>query len=394
MKKEYLIKLGEISLKGLNRKDFERQLATNIKAKLSPAHSAVRSTKGRMYLDVDEQVSDSVLSKALSTTFGISFFARCYSCGKDLDQIDGLVKSILPLGFADDGSSFKIDARREDKSFPLTSSQIEVRLAGIAHSMFPSLKVDLRNPDHALHVEIRDKAYAYMSQASSSSGLPVGSSGKALCLLSGGIDSPVAAYMAASRGLHLELVYFHAYPYTGEEALDKVRTLAKLISPYLNGTVLHVVNFTPMEKLIEASSSEREKTLMLRAAMIRVAEKLAKKRRCGALVTGESLAQVASQTLEALDFTTSMTDCLVLRPLVGMDKEAIISLARKIGTYETSILPYSDCCSLFSPAHPMTRPNRDREREAYFRMDGVERAEDQAVSDSEAIAYDASVMEQ
>ena len=389
-KKEYLMRLGEISLKGLNRRDFERQLALNVKSKLGANRSNIRSGKGRMHLEVSSDVPDSLLNGILSTTFGISFFARCYSCKKDLDEMDRLAEVVLKESFEDDGSSFKVDARREDKGFALSSYQIECRLADIVHKGFPSLSVCLKNPKHILHVEVRDRIYIYSSQCSSPSGLPVGSSGKALCLLSGGIDSPVAAYMAASRGLHLELVYFHAYPYTGDEALDKVKKLAEIISPYLNGTVLHVVNFTPMEKLIETYASEREKTLMLRAAMIRVAEKIARKRRCGALVTGESLAQVASQTLEALDFTTSMTNMLVMRPLIGMDKEAITILARKVGTYETSILPYSDCCSLFSPSHPMTRPNREKETKAYFAMTGVEETEDVAVASCEEVLYNCS----
>ena len=363
--KLYLIKEGEISLKGGNRGLFEKRLRHNIKDKLKKWNANVEKQKGRLYLHLDENADDDVVRKALSSTFGITGFARAYETEKDIEMIVETAKKVLKENPFGKKGSFKIEARREDKSFPLSSYEISLRLADTVHEMYPSLDVDLKHPDYTLHVEIRKKAYLYTDDEKGPGGLPVQTAGRGMLLLSGGIDSPVAAIRAAKRGMKIDCIYFHAYPYTSDLALEKVKKLASLIAPYLGGTRLYVVPFTDGQLRIKKLSYPDETTLMFRASMMQTAEKIAKEKRASAIVTGEALSQVASQTLDAMSFTDSMTEMLVIRPLVGMDKEEIIKTAKEIGTYETSILPYEDCCVIFSPKHPVTHPDKAESRKHY-----------------------------
>ena len=367
--KLYLIRLGEISLKGLNRGFFEKKLKNNIKLRLRPYHSLIEREKGRIFIRVDSSCPDSKIEDILKTTFGVVGFSKAYVCEKSYNEIALSVNEIIKKEpFCDGKGSFKVFCKRADKSFPMTSYQIEAEIGGVILNAYPSMKVDVHNPQKELHVEIRDKVYIYTSPVAGPGGLPCGCAGKGLLLLSGGIDSPVAGYKMAKRGLKLDCLYFHAYPYTSDQALQKVKDLAKLISPYIVGTNLVVVNFTETELWIKDNSKEEEHTLMMRACMMKVANMIAQKREAKVLVTGEALGQVASQTLEAMCFTDSMSDIPVLRPLVGMDKQEIIDTAIKIGTYETSILPYDDCCVIFSPKHPVTKPEKDVETKSYNDM--------------------------
>ena len=396
----YLIKLGEISLKGLNRHEFEKKLCSNIRSKLKlalPNYSFniyVAGGKGRIYLDFNENLDkDSILilEEILRTSFGLVGFSNCNICEKTKEALtEAIEKILLNSNFKDDSSSYMIDARREDKSFFSSTREIECYAAEIVSKKFPSLRVDLSNPKYILYIEVRKNIYLYSNGNLNSAfgGLPVGISGKGLSLLSGGIDSPVSSILMARRGLHLELCYFHAYPYTSDDAKEKVKALAKIISKYLQGTILHIVSFTEIENLIEKSVLERDKTIILRAAMIRVATILAKLRRCKTIVTGESLGQVASQTIDGINFTDSMTDMLVLRPLIAFDKEEITNRARLFGTYETSILPYSDCCSLFSPDHPNLKPIREKETKEYFNMENIRELELKAVEKREEVFFE------
>ncbi len=369
MSKLYLIKLGEISLKGLNRGFFEKKLKNNLKLKLRPYHSRFSQQKGRVFIEFDDEAPDELIRKVLTTTFGITGFSKALSCGKNLDEIMEIARKVISEGpFLEASGSFKVEARRADKSFSMNSYQIECELGGLVLDTYPQMRVDVHNPQKLLFCEIRDKAYVYSSPVAGPGGLPTGTAGKGLLLLSGGIDSPVAGYRMAKRGLKMDCLYFHAYPYTSEQALQKVKDLAMLISPYLQGTVLHVVNFTETELWIKDHSNEEEHTLMMRACMMKVANMIAKKRECSCLVTGEALSQVASQTLESLAYTDSTSDLLVLRPLVGMDKQEIVDLSVKIGTFETSILPYDDCCVIFSPKHPLVRPSISRENQSFLNM--------------------------
>ena len=353
----YLIKYGELALKGGNRAGFEKQLCRDIKRKLQGIEFELTRRIGRLYIRC-ELKNEPVIVRALSHTFGIVAFSRAFQVEKDMPLIEeaaaGLAESLLEQG---PGNRFKIEARRSDKSFFLTSYEIACRLGDVLRARFPELMVDLHHPDWTLNVEIREAAYLYGPETKAPGGLPSGSSGKGLLLLSGGIDSPVAGYLMGKRGLKLDAAYFHTPPFTSEKAKEKVEHLTNILSEYLTGTALHVVPFTETQVRIKERARSEEVTLLMRACMVNIAAIIAEKTGSICLVTGESLGQVASQTPESIRFTGHGTDFPIFRPLIGLDKEQIVSLARKIGTFETSILPYEDCCTLFSPAHPLVRPD-------------------------------------
>jgi thiamine biosynthesis protein ThiI len=384
----YLVRLGEISLKGLNRDFFEKRLKQNIKNKLKPYRTQVSKQKGRLYFEIHNDCPEEVTRQAFKTTFGVVGFSKCVSCEKDIETIKTVAATIIKREpFASGTGSFKSVSTRADKNFPLTSYQIDCELGGVVLDTYPSMHVNVKNPDKIIHCEIRDKAYLYTSPEDGPGGLPVTTAGKGMLLLSGGIDSPVAAYRMSQRGLKMECIYFHAYPYTSELALDKVKKLASLIAPYMQGTRLHVVPFTDPQLWIREHSPEDEHTLMFRACMMKVANRISIKQEGNCIVTGEALSQVASQTLESMAFTDSMSDQLVLRPLVGMDKQEIMNLAKRIETYETSILPYEDCCVIFSPKHPLVRPNKDIVTKHYQEM-GIEALLEEALEKTETFDFD------
>ena len=385
--KLYLIKEGEISLKGGNRNLFEKQLRHNIKNKLRPYHSDITKQKGRLYARVPDEVPDDLVEKALRTTPGITGFARAHQAEKSLEGIIAKAKEILPSSSFTDGGSFRVTVKREDKSFPLNSHDVACELADAVFSLFPDMTVNLKHPDHTLTCEIRNDVFLYTGEEKGEGGLPYATAGKGMLLLSGGIDSPVAGYMMAKRGMKLDAIYFHAYPYTSELALDKVRQLASIIAPYLGGMRIFVVPFTKGQLHIRDHGYEEEATLMFRAAMMQTATRIAKENGGSALVTGEALSQVASQTLDAMSFTDSMTELLVLRPLVGMDKEEITEKAKAIGSYETSILPYEDCCVVFSPKHPVTRPVKEVARRHFEELD-MDAIIDEAVRNTAVYSFD------
>ncbi|MGM0431240.1 MAG: tRNA uracil 4-sulfurtransferase ThiI [Spirochaetota bacterium] len=357
----YLIRLGEIFLKGQNRAFFEKRLKKNIRWKLKDRNPVFRTQKGRIFLEVDADEEAQAIEEALGKTMGIVGFSRAVMTAKDYPVIEHETLELVSKVF-DQPCSFKIEARRSDKSYPLTSYQIASSLGGKILETFDTSSVDVHSPDVIVYVEIRDRAYVYLStsHAWGPGGLPVGAAGKGLLMLSGGIDSPIAGYMMASRGLRQEAVYFHTYPFTSDEALEKVKTLASILSPYTSGLKLHVIPFTAAQLHIKNNALEEEHTLLMRYCMIRVADTIARLQHAQCLITGESLSQVASQTIESLAFTESASSIPILRPLIGTDKEAIIKLANKIGTYETSILPYEDCCTVFSPKHPVVRPDKEQ----------------------------------
>ena len=383
----YLIKEGEISLKGGNRNLFEKQLRHNIKNKIRPYHSDITKQKGRLYARFAEDVPEELIEKALKTTPGITGFARAHRAEKSIEGIIAKAKEILPSSSFKNGESFRVTVKREDKTFPLNSHDTACELADAVFSLFPDMAVDLKHPDHILTCEIRNDVYLYTGEEKGEGGLPYATAGKGMLLLSGGIDSPVAGYMMAKRGMKLDAIYFHAYPYTSEMALEKVKKLASIIAPYLGGLRLFVVPFTDGQIHIRDNGYEEEATLMFRAAMMQTATRIAKENSGISIVTGEALSQVASQTLDAMSFTDSMTDLLVLRPLVGMDKEEIIEKAISIGSYETSILPYEDCCVVFSPKHPVTRPVKEVARR-HFEELNMASIIDEAVRNTAVYAFD------
>lgn len=384
-KRLYLVRLGEISLKGLNRPFFEKKLKNNIKTKLRPYHNQVSKQKGRLFFEVDDNCPKEQCDLAFSTTFGVVGYAEAIRCNKEIDTIKDVVRNVLKDSTFTNEGSFKVQAKRSDKKFPLSSHDLSCELADVVNEIYPDLSVSLKHPDHILYIEVRNQTYIYTTMKKGPNGLPVSTAGKGILLLSGGIDSPVAGYRMASRGMKLECLYFHAYPYTSDMALEKVKMLTSKIAPYLQGTRLHVVNFTEQQLWIKSHCEIDETTLMFRACMMKVATKIANQYEGSALVTGEALSQVASQTLDSMAFTNSTTDMLIIRPLVGMNKEEIMKTAVDIDTYNTSILPYEDCCVIFSPKHPLTRPNVEVENQHYKEM-GIDELLDKAVE--ETVTYD------
>ena len=353
----FLIKVGEISLKGGNRGYFEDRLTRNIKRRLKGLRPKVSLTKGRVLLEIGDG-AEGVCREVLSTTFGIVGFAPAAIAEKQIDDIrEAAFREVKCFLENQKEGTFKIAARRSDKSFPFNSYEIAKAIGDDIRAGFPQMTVDVRNPDLLLNVEIRDYAYIYGNSANGPGGLPVGVAGRGVLLLSGGIDSPVSAYLMAKRGLALDAVYFHTYPFTPDETLEKVKTLVEKLSGPCCGLNLWVVPFTEIALKIRRNALPAQTTLLMRAAMMDAASRIADRRNALCLVTGESLSQVASQTVQSMRFTESTAQLPVFRPLIGLDKEEIVAIAKQIDTFETSILPFEDCCTLFSPDKPLIRPD-------------------------------------
>jgi thiamine biosynthesis protein ThiI len=356
----FLVKYGEISLKGANRRQFEERLIKQIHKPLAGTPHRVRRAWGRIY--VEDYTDSAAVARALGDTFGIVSYAEADvvdrdAVAHDADLLDGAaVELARRLAASAAAATFKIEARRSDKAYPQTSYQIACRLGDRICAALPALGVDVHAPGFVLSVEVRDRIYLYGPSSPGRGGLPVGASARGLLLLSGGIDSPIAGYLMGKRGMPLDHVYFHSYPYTSDDALAKVQRLAEHLARYVPDARLCTISFTAINELIKQRAPDRLSTLLLRACMMRAATLLARRTGAVALVTGESLGQVASQTGEAIAFTDSTSELPVLRPLIGMDKEEIVRTARAIGTFETSTLPYPDCCTLFAAKHPVLRP--------------------------------------
>ncbi|MDR1908384.1 MAG: tRNA 4-thiouridine(8) synthase ThiI [Spirochaetaceae bacterium] len=352
----WLLKLGELTLKGGNRPAFERALRRNLAARLRGTGAEIVTSNGRFYVRSGPGAAERT-EAVLGRIFGISGWARTRAVEKSREAV--LAAMVAEArDCADRGiTTFKVEARRTDKSFPLDSYALRSEGGAAILEALPGLRVDVHRPGAVIEVEIRERAYVYAAGRKGRRGLPVGTAGRGLLLLSGGIDSPVAGYLMESRGMGLDAAYFHAWPYTPDEARQKVLRLAETVGAYGMGIRLHTLDFTPAQMRIKERAPEPWTTVLLRMAMMEAAELLARRQRCKCLITGESLSQVASQTVENITCTQSRITLPVLRPLIGMDKESIIAAAVSIGTYETSILPYQDCCALFSPANPVLRGN-------------------------------------
>ncbi|MDR2136610.1 MAG: tRNA 4-thiouridine(8) synthase ThiI [Treponema sp.] len=373
MNATYILKPGELTLKGGNRQGFERILVQNLRKLLAlrglgGAEAQVQGAGGRFFVRCPPEAAPAA-EDALDHLFGISGWARTRICEKTVESLFAACVAEGEEACGRGARSFKIEARRTDKSFPLDSYGICAGAGEAVREAVPGLLVEVHSPQALIQVEIRDRAYVYSMTQAGLRGLPVGTAGRGLLLLSGGIDSPAAGFKMASRGMGLDAVHFHAFPYTGEEARQKVIRLAGIVGAYTLGIRLWILGFTEVQRRIKAGGREEWATVMLRMAMMEAAEKLARRTGAKCLVTGDSLSQVASQTLENLSCAESLTQLPVLRPLIGTDKEEIVRLARSIGTYETSILPYEDCCVLFSPAHPVLRGGVDEARDLYRRLD-------------------------
>ena len=367
----FLLKLGEVVLKGLNRRSFEDKLMSNVRRRLRHYGSfQVYIRQSTIYVEPQGDTCDLEGAwGACKQVFGIAAVARAVPCEKTVEAIVETAKTYLRDAFAS-ARSFKVESRRADKTFRLNSIQISQAVGGDLAEAFPNVAVDVHNPDLTVFVEIREKAaYVHGASEPGAGGLPVGMGGHAVSLLSGGIDSPVSSWMMARRGVQLEMVHFVSPPYTSQQAQDKVLELARQLTAYCGRMLVHIVPFTEIQEEIRRSCPEEYFTLIMRRFMMRIAEAVAKKAGAKALVTGESLGQVASQTMMALGVTEDVTTMPVLRPLIGMDKVEIIRIARDIGTYETSILPYEDCCTVFTPRHPATRPDLEAVRTAEAALD-------------------------
>ncbi|MDK2805128.1 MAG: tRNA uracil 4-sulfurtransferase [Thermoanaerobacterium sp.] len=348
-----LIKYGELALKGDNRAFFENKLVKNIKEALKGYDGIkVEKTHGRIYVECDGNVNE-VIDK-LRKVFGIVGMTVAKKVDLDLDAI---YNAAIELMRSYSGKSFKVETRRPNKSFPYESMEISRMVGGKILQNVEDVHVDVHNPDIVLNIEIREKAYLYSGITDGIGGMPLGTNGRAVVLLSGGIDSPVAAWMMMKRGVEIEAVYFHSPPYTQERAKDKVIDLCKKLSEYGQDIYLHVVNFTDFQLAIYDKCPPKMTTIIMRRMMMRVAENIANKYGAKALITGESLGQVASQTIESLYCTNAVTHMPVFRPLIGMDKSEIVEISQKIGTYDISIRPYEDCCTIFVPKHPIIKPD-------------------------------------
>ena len=366
-----LLKLGEVVLKGLNRRAFEDKLMSNVRRRVRACGSfQIYIRQSTIYVEPQNENCDiEAAFAACRQVFGIAAIARAVPCDKDVDAIVATAKQYLSEEFAK-ARTFKVESKRADKLFHLNSIQISQAVGGELAEAFPHVAVDVHKPDLTVYVEIREKhAYVHAPSVPGAGGLPIGMGGTAVSLLSGGLDSPVSSWMIARRGVQLEMVHFVSPPYTSDQALEKVLQLARELTAYTGRTIVHIIPFTEIQEEIRKNCPEEYFTLIMRRFMMHLAAAVAKKAGAGALVTGESLGQVASQTMMALGVTEDVTLMPVLRPLIGMDKVEIIRMAREIGTYDTSILPYEDCCTVFTPRHPCTRPKIEDVREAESVLD-------------------------
>ena len=366
-----LCKLGEIVLKGLNRHSFEMKLMSNIRRRTQRyGKFKIYSRQSTIYVEPVEETCDlNAAYDACKKVFGIIAIARAVPCAKEKEVIFATAKEYLgPALLA--AKSFKVESKRSDKSFPMGSIQLSQWVGGALHDAFPHLTVDVHTPELTVYLEVReDAAYVHGPAEAAAGGLPIGMGGHAVSLLSGGIDSPVSSYMIAKRGVQLELLHFASPPYTSEQAREKVLQLAQELTVWCGRLTVHVVPFTEIQEEIRRKCPEDHFTLIMRRFMMRLGDRLAHELACKAIVTGESLGQVASQTIQALVVSDDVATLPVLRPLIGMDKEEIVRVARHVGTFDTSILPYEDCCTVFTPRHPKTKPNLEEVREYEAALD-------------------------
>ena len=384
MREIFLLKLGEIVLKGANKRQFEDKLRQNVRRRMRPfGNFDVYLMQSTVYVEpMDDEADVDGAWEACHNIFGLVSLCRCRACEKNLDSIFNAVEEYLGDDL-DCAASFKVESKRSDKSFPMTSIAISQEIGGRIAEAHPECLVDVHHPAYTVYVEVRDlAAYVHGPAEPGAGGLPTGVGGRAMCLLSGGIDSPVAAYMIAKRGVEIEAVHFFSYPYTSQLAKDKVQELARLVTKYCGRMTLNIVGFTKIQEAIRDNCPEEFFTLIMRRFMMEISQRIAKDHGCGALITGENLGQVASQTMEAMTVTGAVVDIPIFMPLVGMDKEEIVTIARKIGTMETSVLPYEDCCTVFTPKHPKTKPTlgqllnaeKNLDREALI-LDALENVE-------------------
>lgn len=384
----FLIKYAEIGIKGKNRYMFEDALVRQIRYAVKPvADFKVRKESGRIFVEAQESFDYDETVEALQRVFGISGICPVIiEEDNDFDHLVDVAIQYIKENYEDTNITFKVNARRADKNYPMNSMEINMEMGGRILDAFPEMRVDVHKPELMLYVEIRNKAYIYSHTIKGPGGMPVGTNGKAMLLLSGGIDSPVAGYMVSKRGVSLDATYFHAPPYTSERAKQKVVDLAKLVSKYSGPINLHVVNFTDIQLAIYEKCPHDELTIIMRRYMMMIAEHIANENGSLALITGESIGQVASQTVQSLACTNEVCKLPVFRPCIAMDKQDIVDISLKIDTYETSIQPYEDCCTIFVAKHPVTKPNlKAIKRSEEKLVDVIDGLMEQAISTVETI---------
>lgn len=371
MNEMFLMKLGEVVLKGANKRQFENRLRHNVRRRMEPfGNFDVYILQSTVYIQpMDDQADLDGAWEACHSIFGVVSLCRCRPCEKNVDAIYDAVEAYLGDDL-DMAESFKVESKRSDKAFPLTSIALSQEIGGRLAEAHPNCLVDVHHPAYTVYVEVRDlAAYVHGPAEPGAGGLPTGVGGRGMCLLSGGIDSPVAAYMMARRGMEIECVHFFSYPYTSQLAKDKVLELARLVTKYCGRMTVNVVPFTEIQEAIRDNCPEEYFTLIMRRFMMEISQRIGRNDGCGALITGENLGQVASQTMEAMAVTGAVVDMPIFMPLVGMDKEQIVTVARHIGTMDTSILPYEDCCTVFTPKHPKTKPTLGQVEHAERKLD-------------------------
>lgn len=379
-----LVRYGEIGLKGKNISTFEKKLVNNIKAALKGTESTVGNHHGRIYVYYNENEKNDVIRR-VKNVFGIVSVSPVIKVDNEVLAIEETIlaemtRLVNELGY----KTFKVETRRVNKGFPIKSPDFSKRIGGMILSRIPGLKVDVMNPDVLLTIEIRNTTYIFSEKIACLGGMPYGSAGKGMILLSGGIDSPVAGYLMARRGLELEAVHFHSYPFTSERALEKVVDLAKKLTTYTQNFRIHSVNILEIQKAINEECPSEEMTILSRCFMMKIAEQIANQNGCKCLVTGENMGQVASQTLEGLTVTNSQVALPVIRPLIAYDKVEIIDIAKQIDTFETSILPFEDCCTVFLPEKVVTKPKVEKIEKSLMKLD-VDQLIENAISQMEVL---------
>lgn len=368
----FIVRCGEVALKGMNKPYFERMLVERIKKLLKKFDGVnVKRHEGLIFVRADKSLDKQAIIKEISKVFGVASISPAVECESTMEAIGEAAVEYMLEAIDERGiKTFKVEAKRADKNFPVKSPDIGRQIGAAVLKGCKVLKVDVHHPDCLLFVDVRhDRSYIYQDKIAGFGGLPLGTNGKGLSLLSGGIDSPVATWMMAKRGMMIEAVHFHSYPYTSQRAQEKVEDLAALVATYCGRFKMHVINLLPIQEQIVQNCPEEETTILVRRFMMRIAQKIAEQTGCGMLITGENLGQVASQTAESLIVTDSSVTMPVMRPLIAMDKVDIMDKAMEIGTYETSIQPYEDCCTVFLPKHPVTKPKLERILESESRLD-------------------------
>ncbi len=378
------VSFGEIFLKGKNRNIFYKQAINNIKRNIREIkHGKIYTESSKLYIEADRQDFDKLKENILKV-FGISYLAYVLKTNKDLDSIYEATKEVVENSYADNKYIFKVESRRTDKTFKLKSPELSAKIGGFMLRDFPNLRVDVHNPDFKLYIDVKENVYVYADRFEGLGGLPIGSSGKGLLLLSGGIDSPVAGFMVAKRGMKIDCLHFHSYPFTSKRALQKAIDLGEILSAYTGKMTIYSINLADIYKAINQNCDRRETTILSRRFMMRIANKIAENKEYQALITGESLGQVASQTIESISVINDSSERPILRPLVAMDKKDIIDISYKIGSYEKSIEPYDDCCSIFAPDSPLTKPKLKYIKMSEENLD-IEKLENEAIEKMEII---------